>query len=113
VYHSVKPAGSGVTQHFRAEFKGLNASNAMGHTNQNTTKNLDGAARLTPRSTHQDWKQKKGNHAPTHSSVQTVTETIKQTPTNIHFGVTGSIGNGIRRSTLRSVRTDPNRSALK
>jgi len=95
-------------QHFHAKFKRLNASNAMGRTNWNTTKNLDGTARLMPRSTRQDWKQKKGNHAPTHSSVQTVVETIKQTPTNVRFGVTGSIGNGIRRSILRSMRTDPN-----
>jgi len=61
VYHSAKTAGSRVTQHFCAEFKGLNVSNAIGHTNQNTTENLDGATRLTPRLTCQDWKPKKRN----------------------------------------------------
>jgi len=40
-------------------------------------------------------------------------ETTKQTPINVCFGDTGSIGNGIRGSILRSMKTDPNRFVLK
>jgi len=100
-------------QHSHAESKIPNASNAMGHTNLNTIRNLAGAARQMPRPTCQDWKQKKENYAPTYSSTRIAKETTKQTPTNVHFGNTGSIGNGIRRSTLKSMKTDPNQFVLK
>jgi len=112
-YRSAKIVGSGVMQHSRAESKVQNASNAMGCTNLNTIGNLASAARWTPRLTRQDWKQKKRNHAFTHSSARIAEETTKRTPINVHFGDIGSIGNGIRGSMLRSVKTDPNRFVLK
>ncbi len=56
---------------------------------------------------------KKRNHAPTCSSTQIAKETTKRTPTNVHFGDTGSIGNSIRRSMLRSMKTDSNQFILK
>ena len=64
-----KIAGNGVTPLFHAKSRELNVSNAMGHTNLNTIRNLAGVTRRMPRSTCQDWKQKKGNHAPTCSSA--------------------------------------------
>ena len=70
-------------------------SNAMDHTNWNIIENLVDAARLMPKSIRQDWKQKKENHVPTHSSAPTVEETILPTLINVHFGVISSIGNGI------------------
>jgi len=100
-------------QHSCAESKVQNASNATGHTNLSTIRNLAGAARQTPRLTHQDLKRKKGNYAPTCSSAQIAEETTKWTPINICFGNTGSIENGIRGSMLRSMKTDPNRFVLK
>jgi len=58
-------------------------------------------------------EMKKGNHALTRSNAQIVKEIIKQTPTNVCSGDTGSIGNGNRGSTLRSMKIDPNRFVLK
>jgi len=110
--HSVKTAGSGDTQHFHAESKVPNVSNAMVHTNLNIIKNSDNVVKQTPRSTCQDWKPRKRNHAPTRSNAQIVMETAKQTPISVHFGGTGSIGNGIRGSMLRSVKTDQNQFIL-
>jgi len=90
-----------------------NASNAMVLTNLNTIENLVGVARQIPRSTHQDWKPRRANHAPTHSNVLTVGATTKLTPTNVRFGDTDSIGNATRKSTPRSVKTDQNQFILK
>jgi len=39
-------------------------------------------------------------------------ETTKQTPISVRFEGTGSIGNGIRGSMLRSVKTDQNQFVL-
>jgi len=69
VYCSAKTAGSRAMLLFHAGFKEPSVSNAMVHTSWNTIENLDGAARLMTRSIHQDWKLKKGNLAPTHSSA--------------------------------------------
>jgi len=113
VYHSAKTAGSRATLLFCAGFKEPSVSNAMAQTSWNTIENLDGAARLTTRSIHQDWKLKKENLAPTHSSAQTVMETTLPTPINAHFGTTGSIGSGTRENMLRSMRIDLNQLILK
>ena len=88
-------------------------SNAMDHTNWNIIENLVDAARLMPKSICQDWKQKKENHVPTHSSASTVEETILPTLINVHFGIISSIGNGIWENTVRSMKTDLNQFVLK
>jgi len=113
VYRTAKTAGSGAILLFHAGFKEPSVLNAMARTSQNTIKNLDGAARLTTRSIHQDWKLKKGNLAPTHSSARTVMETTLLTPINARFGATGSIGSSTRENMLRSVRIDLNQLVLK
>ena len=113
MYRSAKTAGSGATLLFHAGFKELSMSNVMACTSQNTIENLDGAARLTTRSIHQDWKLKKGNLAPTRSSARTVMETILPTPINACFGATGSTGSGTRENMLRSMRIDLNHFVLK
>jgi len=113
VYHSAKTAGSGATLLFCAGFKEPSVSNAIAHTSRNTIENLDGAARLTTRSIHQDWKLKKGNHAPTCSSARTVVETTLPTPINACFGTTGSTGSRTRENMLRSIRIDLNHFVLK
>ena len=53
------------------------------------------------------------NHAPTHSNILTAGETTKLTPTSVCFGDTDSIGNGTRKSMLRSMKTDQNQFVLK
>ena len=111
--HSVKTAGNEVMQHFHAESKVPNVSNATVHTNLNIIENLGGVAKQTPRLTYQGWKPRKENHAPTHSNTWIVAETTKQTPISVCFGGTDSIGNGIRGSTLRSMKTDQNQFVLK
>jgi len=113
VFPSAKTAENGDTQHFRVESKVPNASNAIVLTNPNTIENLVGVARQTPRSTHQDWKPRRVNHTPTHSNVLTAVVTTKPTPTNVCFGNTDLIGNGTRKSTPRSVKTDQNQFILK
>jgi len=112
-FSSVKTAGNGDTQHFRVESKVPNASNAMVLTNLNTIENSVGVARQMPRSTCQDWKPRRVNHAPTHSNVLTAGATTKLALTNVCFGDTNSIGNSTRKSTLRSVKTDQNQFVLK
>ena len=109
---SAKTAGNGDTQHFRVESKMLNASNAIVLTNPITIENSVGVAKQTPRSTCQDWKPRRVNHAPTHSNVLTAGVTTKLTPTSVHFGDTNSIGNGTRKSMLRSMKTDQNQFVL-
>jgi len=113
VFCSVKIAGSGVTRHSHAESKDQNVSNATVLTNPKTIRNLDGVVRQMIRSILQDWKRKKRNHALTHSNAQIAEEIIKQTPTNVHSGDTGSIGNGSKGSILRSVKTGPSQFVWK
>jgi len=113
VFLSAKTAGNGDTQHFHVESKVPNASNAMVLTNPITIENSVGVARQTSRSTHQDWKPRRVNHAPTHSNVLTAGATTKLTPTSVRFGDTNSIENGTRKSMLRSVKTDQNQFVLK
>ena len=113
MYHSAKTAGSGATLLFHAGFKKPSVSNTMARTSRNTIENLDGAARLTTRSIHQDWKLKKENCAPTHSSARTVVETTLPTPINARFGTTGSTGSSTRENMLRSMRIDLNHFVLK
>jgi len=90
-----------------------NASNATVLTNLITIENSVGVARQMPRSTCQDWKPRRVNHAPTHSNVLTAEATTKPTPTSVCFGDTDSIGNGTRKSMLRSMKTDQNQFVLK
>ena len=110
---SAKIAGSGDTLHSHAESKVLNVSNATVHISQNTIVNSDGATKPMLSSTCQDWKPRKVSLALTHSNVQIITEIIKLTPTCVCSRGTDSIGNGIRRSMPRSVKTDPNPFVLK
>jgi len=91
----------------------LNASNATVLTNLITIENSVGVVRQTPRSTHQDWKPRRVNHAPTHSNVLTAEVTTKPTPTSVCFGDTDSIENSTRKSTPRFVKTDQNQFVLK
>ena len=90
-----------------------NTSNATLLTNLITIENLVGVTRQIPRSTRQDWKPRRVNHAPTHSNILTAGATTKLTPTNVCFGDTDSIENGTRKSTPRSVKTDQNQFVLK
>jgi len=85
----------------------------MACTSQNTIGNSVGVARPMTKSTHHNSRQKKGNLAPTRSSAQIVMATILLTLINAHFGTTGSIGSGIRKNTLRSVKIGLNHSVLK
>ena len=87
-------------------------SNVMAYTSQNIIRNSVGAARLMTKSTHHNSRQRKENLAPIRSSVQTVAATILPTLTNAHSGATGSIGSGIRKNTLRSVKIGLNQSVL-
>ena len=111
--HSAKTARSGDIQCSHTESKVPNVSNTMVHTNPNIIENSDGITKQTPRLTCQGYKPRKENHAPTHSNAWIVTETTKQTPISVCFGGTGSIGSGIRGSTLRSITTDQNQFILK
>ena len=112
-YRSAKTTGNGATLCFCAGFKEPDMSNAMACTSQNTIGNSVGAARPMTKSTHHDLRQKKGNPAPTRSSAWIVMATILPTLINAHFGATGSIGSGIRKNTLRSVKIGLNHSVLK
>ena len=110
---SAKTARNGDMQHFRVESKVPNASNATVLTNLITIKNSVGVARQMPRSTRQDWKPRRMNHAPTHSNVLTAGVTTKPTPTSVCFGDTDLIKNSTRKSMPRSVKTDQNQFVLK
>ena len=85
----------------------------MDHINPNIIANSDSVTKLTPRQTLQDWKPRKANLAPIHSSTQIAMATIRQTPINVHFGDINLIGNGTRGSTSRSGITDQNQFILK
>ena len=113
VFLSAKTAGNGDMQHFHVESKVPNASNTTVLTNLITIENSVGVARQMPRSTRQDWKPRRVNHAPTHSNVLTAGATTKPTPTSVYFGDTNSMGNSTRKSTPRSMKTDQNQFILK
>ena len=113
VYYSAKTAGNGAMLCFCVGFKEPDISNAMVCTSQNTIGNLVGAARPTTKSTHHNSRQKKENPAPTCSSARIVMATILLTLINTCFGATGSIGSGIRKNTMRSMKIGLNQSVLK
>ena len=113
VFLSAKTAGNGDTQHFCVESKVLNMSNATVLTNPITIENSVGIARQMPRLTCQDWKPRRVNHTPTYSNVLTAGATTKLTPTSVCFEDTNLIGNGTRKSMLRSMKTDQNHFILK
>ena len=100
-------------QHFCIESKMPNVSNATVLTNLITIENSVSVTRQIPRSTYQDWKPRRVNHAPTHSNVLTAGVTTKPTLTSVCFGDTDSIENGTRKSMLRFVKTDQNQFVLK
>jgi len=102
-------AGNGIMQSSHAEFKDLGALNTMVPTSPKTTANLGGVAKWTKNPTLYNLKQRKGSHVLTHSSVRTAKEITKLIPTCVHSGDIDSIGNGSKRSTLRSVKKGPNR----
>ena len=112
-FHSAKTVGSGVTRHSPARSKELSVSNVIVCTNQNTTKNLVGVAKPTPRLTHQGWKPRKASRVLICSSVWTAVVTTKLTPTCVHSRGTDLTGSGTKRDMLRSVSTDPNLFVLK
>ena len=112
-FHSAKIVGSGVTWHSPARSKELGVSNVMVCTNRNTTENLVGVVKPTPRSTHWGWKPRKASHVLIRSSVWTAMVTTKPTPTCVRSGGTDLTGSGTKRDTLRSVSTDPNLFILK
>ena len=112
-FHSAKTVRSEVTQHSPAKSKEPSASNVTVHTNLNTTENLAGVAKPTPRSTHQDWKPRKASCVLIHSSVQTTVVITKPTPTCVCSGGTDLTGSGTKRNMLRSMSTDPNLFILK
>jgi len=88
-------------------------SNAVAHTNQNTTENLASVAKPTLRSTRQGWKPRKACHVLIRSSVRIAMAITKPTPTCVHSGGTDLTGSGTKRNMLRSVSTDPSLFVLK
>ena len=110
---NAKIVGGEATWHSPARSKELSASNVTARTSQNTTENLAGVAKPTPRSTHWGWKPRKANLALIRSSVQIAISIIKPTPTCVRSGDTDLIGSGTKRNMLRSVLTDPSPSVLK
>jgi len=105
VYPNAKTAGGGDTQPFLAESKVPSASSATVHTNLRTTVNSDGAAKQTRRQTHLVSRQRKMNHASTHSNALIVGANTKPTPTSAHSRGIDSIENGTKRNTLKSMTT--------
>jgi len=81
-------------------------------TNWKIIVNLDGITRQMKKQTPLNSKQRKGNHAHTHSNVQTVREITKLTQINVHSGGINSTGNGSRKNMLRSMKTGSNQFAL-
>jgi len=82
-------------QHSHAKSKKPNASNVMARTNLNTTENLAGVVKLTPRLTHRGWKPRRVNRALIRSNAQIAMVIIKLTPTCVHSGGTDLTGSGI------------------
>jgi len=74
--------------------------------------NLGGAAKRMRRQTHHISRQRKVNHALTHSNALIVGAITKPTPTSAHSGGINLTENGTKRNTLRSVTTGSNRFAL-
>ena len=105
-------AGNGITQLSCAEYKDLGTLNAIVLTSPKTTMNLGGVAKQTKNPTLHNLKQRKGSHVLTHSSVRTTKKITKLIPTCVHSRDIDSIGSGSKRSTLRSMKTGPNRFIL-
>jgi len=78
-----------------AGYKGQSALNVIAHTSLNTIESLVGATKLMLKLTLLDWKPKRVNHALIHSSVSTVKEITKLTPTAAYFGDITSIESGM------------------
>ena len=97
---------------FLAESKVPSVSSATVHTNLRTTANLGSATKWTRRQTHLVLRQRKANHASTHSNALIVRAITKPTPTSTHSGDIDSTENGTKRNTLRSMTTGSNWFAL-
>ena len=91
--------------HFCAESKNLNISNITDCINQRIIANSVGVAKPMKRWTYCIWKWSEVNCVHTHSNIPIVEMTTKQTPICICSGSIGSTVNGIRKNTLRSVKT--------
>jgi len=112
VSHNVKTVGNGDIPLFLVEFRVLNVSNVMAHTSMKIIVNSVGVTKPIKKQTHHTLKLKKMNHVHTHSSVQIVEATTRQTPIYVHSGSIGSIMNGIRKSISRSMKTEQSQFIL-
>jgi len=74
--------------------------------------NLGGAAKPMRRQTHLASRQRKANHAPTHSNALIVGAITKPTPTSAHSGGIDSTENGTKRNMLRFMTIRSNQFAL-
>jgi len=81
-----------------AELKVLSVSSAIDYTRLSTIVNLLGVIKLISRSTHQDSKQNRMNHACIHSNALIARMTIKLTRMYVHSENTDSIENGIPKN---------------
>ena len=80
-------------------------SNVINCINQRIIVNSVGVAKPMRRQTYHIWKQSEVNCVHTHSNVLIVEVTTKRTPICVCSGSTGSTANGIRRNTLRFMKT--------
>ena len=111
-YCNVKIAGNGDIQHSYVEFKVLSTLNATDLTNQKTIMNLDGVAKQMRRQILHALKQRKGSHACICSNAPLVRVITKQIQIYVYSGDIDLTGNSIRRSILRSVKTELNQFVL-
>ena len=107
-YCNVKIAGNGDTQRSYVEFKVLSVLNATDLTNHKTIMNSDGVARQMRRQILCASKQRKRSHARIHSNAPIIRTITKWIQIYVCSGGIGLTGNGIRRSTLRSMKTESN-----
>jgi len=80
----------------------------MVFTSQKITTNLDGAVKQAKNQILYDSKQRKGNHAHTHSNARIAGATTKPTQICVCSGGIDSIRSGSRRSMPRSMKTGSN-----
>jgi len=111
VSHNIKTVGNGNMPLFLAEFRVPNASNVMACTSPKIIANSVSVVKPTKK-THCILKLKKVNHVHTHSSVQIVKVITRRILVYVHSESTGSITNDIRKSILRSMKTEQSQFIL-
>ena len=109
---NAKTAGDGNIQPSRAKYKDQNMSSTMAPINGRTNVNLDGVVRRMKNQTLLNLKQRKENHALTHSSIWIVREIIKLTLSSTPSRNIVSTENGNKRNTSRSMKTRSSPFAL-